>query len=946
MSVTGKRHDLRLPSLLRLALGMLLVLSTIGSRPHRTSGQPARRSLAILEIPEDDGPPDPVKTHGAQYVANVAGVPSETTASLDSATTHAVILATSGIGGGTFTDEQREKVRTYVRRGGVFIAGNFKDSNLFEVFGIGGEDFDRGRHRMTFLDERLGNAFDWIDDPRERTISLGDTTRNQVIFSRSYAPRDAAVLARFDDGSAAITKNQYGEGHAYLLGVSLRDVTIRNQMNMDFTAQRSFPNDFEPTTDAFSLFVRSIYREHVPHAVRKHTSPLDTRSTVMITHDVDSESGMVWMNRYADYEQSQGITATYYVTTRYVDDNLGKDYYPPYRDSVRHLHQQGQRIGSHSVGHFPDFDDLPLGTAGNTRDTYTPRYNGDRTVDGTVMGELEVSKTLLEQDVPQDVSSFRAGHLLYPDKLVNGLDTLGYRFNSTFSANTVLASFPYRNLMGRSFSGAISDVWEVPMTISDVFDEKPISAENYPEKVDVWIDVFRRYSANGAPVVLLIHPNRGYKLDAEQAFVERLPSDVAILPLESFGRFWANRAAVDVETRHSEGQLTIQIENRTTLPDSLSLVVDDGTELDEITLLNEEGNALSYKTDVRLDGSLLLYSPSPAGNELVAEASVAVNSSGRMDFGETGLDVHFAGVQGSGVVSAQKFRTPPNGTEGIEETNVSDYRFVLDAGNGLRVDSAVVYLETGALSGLGNPDSVTVYRRSLNESDAFSPLPTQVDDNDTPRDRSDDRIYAGTSRLGEFVLASNTEPLPVELVEFDATRIDERVRLTWRTASETNNAGFRVQRRAEDGSWVDLEFVGGQGTTTSPSTYRFTDEDLPFAEDSLAYRLEQVDTDGSTSLSDAVVLSRGTPETVQLQAPLPNPVRTRATIRYAVPRRQDITLSLYDVLGRRVKVVKQGSAEAGRKRRTLDVSGLSSGVYFLRLRGDEAIQTQKLTVVR
>jgi hypothetical protein len=71
-------------------------------------------------------------------------------------------------------------------------------------------------------------------------------------------------------------------------------------------------------------------------------------------------------------------------------------------------------------------------------------------------------------------------------------------------------------------------------------------------------------------VVLLIHPNRGYKLDAEQSFVEQLPSDVAIVSTEAFGQFWKNRLSTGVETDRQGETLTIQLTNRQTLPDRAS----------------------------------------------------------------------------------------------------------------------------------------------------------------------------------------------------------------------------------------------------------------------------------------------------------------------------------------------------------------------------------------
>ena len=218
----------------------------------------------------------------------------------------------------------------------------------------------------------------------------------------------------------------------------------------------------------------------------------------------------------------------------------------------------------------------------------------------------------------------------------------------------------------------------------------------------------------------------------------------------------------------------------------------------------------------------------------------------------------------------------------------------------------------------------------------------------TPSDPSDDQIYATVPGFGEFVLASDSEPLPVELSGFEATLDGEdAVRLTWTTATETGNAGFRVQRKAggaDEGSWTTVGSVEGEGTTTTPTSYRYVDENLPYEADQLTYRLKQVDTDGSAGYSKEVTVNREVTE-VQLLGTYPNPAQQRATLRYAVPERQDVKIDLYDILGRRVRTVVDGKRE-GRHERQLDVSRLASGVYFLRLRADGATKPQKLTVVR
>jgi hypothetical protein len=194
----------------------------------------------------------------------------------------------------------------------------------------------------------------------------------------------------------------------------------------------------------------------------------------------------------------------------------------------------------------------------------------------------------------------------------------------------------------------------------------------------------------------------------------------------------------------------------------------------------------------------------------------------------------------------------------------------------------------------------------------------------------------------------NTEgTLPVEIARFQATLTEEGPRLAWTTASEINNAGFRVQRRSEGSSsettWHTIGHVEGQGTATDPTSYRFTDENPPYEANRLTYRLKQVDTDGSTSYSKTVAVERGVRE-LKLLETYPNPASQRATLRYAVPERQKVTIYLYDVLGRRVRTVVDREKE-GRQETNLELSNLSSGVYFLRLSAGNKTRTRKLTVV-
>ena len=103
-------------------------------------------------------------------------------------------------------------------------------------------------------------------------------------------------------------------------------------------------------------------------------------------------------------------------------------------------------------------------------------------------------------------------------------------------------------------------------------------------------------------------------------------------------------------------------------------------------------------------------------------------------------------------------------------------------------------------------------------------------------------------------MASNTEPLPVELASFEANTTDEAAVLRWTTASEISNAGFAVQHRADStGAWEKLGFVESTapgGSSPDAQTYRFRTDALDVG--THGFRLQQVDTDGTMRVSRVI----------------------------------------------------------------------------------------------
>jgi hypothetical protein len=216
----------------------------------------------------------------------------------------------------------------------------------------------------------------------------------------------------------------------------------------------------------------------------------------------------------------------------------------------------------------------------------------------------------------------------------------------------------------------------------------------------------------------------------------------------------------------------------------------------------------------------------------------------------------------------------------------------------------------------------------------------------------DDHVVAtatdANGNTSEF--SAQSQQLPVDLTSLEATQAgDGTVELTWRVAAEQNNAGFAVQHQpSSSDTWAKVGFVestASGGTTTESQTYRFAAEDL--AVGTHRFRLKQVDLDGSTTLTDPVTVELQMQEALQLTAPAPNPARERATLSFTVKEEAETLVTLYNVLGQQVKTLYDGRPTAGEAQRLrLDASGLSSGVYIVRLQTLGHTRTRRVTVVR
>jgi len=210
-------------------------------------------------------------------------------------------------------------------------------------------------------------------------------------------------------------------------------------------------------------------------------------------------------------------------------------------------------------------------------------------------------------------------------------------------------------------------------------------------------------------------------------------------------------------------------------------------------------------------------------------------------------------------------------------------------------------------------------------------------------------VFVLSTNNGVGAFTTTQAPLPVELASFRGAQVQEgAVQLTWTTASETNNAGFRIEHRTAEGDWESLGYVESKavgGTTAEAHTYRFTTEALETG--THHFRLKQLDFDGTSTLSSTVMVDVQMRQALRLSAPAPNPITDAATVSFAVKETEEATVTLYDVLGQKVRTLHDGRATGGEPHMLrIRADDLASGVYLLRLQVDDKIRTRRLTVVR
>jgi hypothetical protein len=200
--------------------------------------------------------------------------------------------------------------------------------------------------------------------------------------------------------------------------------------------------------------------------------------------------------------------------------------------------------------------------------------------------------------------------------------------------------------------------------------------------------------------------------------------------------------------------------------------------------------------------------------------------------------------------------------------------------------------------------------------------------------------------------------LPVELAFFNAGTSKGQMVLKWATESETENQGFKIERRKNGtDEWKLIAdhtkdpSLQGQGSTSARTDYIYFDKT---AKPGLIYDYRLTDIPYTAAYKPNSIVLEDIEYRIgkfTLHENYPNPFNPATTISYELADHSDVQIKIVDVKGRAIQSWSHESQEMGYHEMTwagVDQSGrpVSAGLYLLSVQAGNNLQTRKLLLLK
>ena len=205
------------------------------------------------------------------------------------------------------------------------------------------------------------------------------------------------------------------------------------------------------------------------------------------------------------------------------------------------------------------------------------------------------------------------------------------------------------------------------------------------------------------------------------------------------------------------------------------------------------------------------------------------------------------------------------------------------------------------------------------------------------------RDYIATTEVGS---AQNTVSvstvLPVSLISFKATWVNEKVKLDWSTANENNSNFFEVERSNDNNRFITIGKIIAAGNSSAKKDYSFTDG---FPQTGINYyRLKTADLDQHFKYSSVIAMKK-TETNILLNNIYPNPFINKIEINIYLDKEQSIRLNLLNYQGKLLTWKEQKGKVGTSTILFNNLENLCNGIYLLQFVTEEGVLNEKLIKV-
>ena len=181
-------------------------------------------------------------------------------------------------------------------------------------------------------------------------------------------------------------------------------------------------------------------------------------------------------------------------------------------------------------------------------------------------------------------------------------------------------------------------------------------------------------------------------------------------------------------------------------------------------------------------------------------------------------------------------------------------------------------------------------------------------------------------------------------VEYQLNEANRTATLVWQYRSTPDIYGFAMgsARRLPNGNTII-----GWGYT-SPTLTEVTPQgdialQMKLPDGALTYRVTKSIFDIPTGIAGT---QAEIPNSYELSQNYPNPFNPSTSISFSLPAAGNVSIKVYDVMGREVRTLINGQMQAGTHNTVFEASGLASGVYVYKITAGDYTATKKMVLMK